>query len=306
MEKEVNFAESKATALALTLASRIMEMLRQENHLPGHHLTEQFLCQALNVSRSPVRKALKHLESIGVLTSSPRKGFVLAKSVTELRQPEVLIEDSSDDELYFKIANDRIGGVLAEDFSESDLMEHYGVARLKIQRVLNRMAREYMVDRKPGRGWKFRPLLTDQASHSESYRFRMIIEPAAILEPAYKADLNELEKCRREQEDLLNGGLERRTPAEIYHAGVHLHETIVSGANNRFLLESLRTLNQMRRVVWYGTRLDQERLQQQCREHLMLIDLLVRGERMEAAHFLRQHLSGALVAKIEESCMAGF
>lgn len=301
MEKEAVAMEGKPTPLALTLASRIMEMLRRENHLPGYHLTEHNLCQAFNVSRSPVRKALKYLESVGVVTSAPRKGFLLAKSTSELRQPELVIEDSSDEDLYLKIANDRIQGILPEEIAESDLMDRYGVARLKIQRVLNRMARELMVDRKPGRGWEFRPLLTDSASHSESYRFRMIIEPAAILEPGYKPDFDELEKCRREQENLLLGGIAHCSPAEIYNAGVHLHETIVSGANNRFLLESLRTINQMRRIVEYGTKLDQSRLHQQCNEHLVLIDLLLKGERMEAAHFLRQHLGGALTTKIGES-----
>jgi DNA-binding GntR family transcriptional regulator len=163
------------------------------------------------------------------------------------------------------------------------------------------MDRESMVDRKPGRGWIFRPLLTNSESHRESYRYRMIIEPAAILEPGYQVDVVELEKCRREQEELLQGGIERCTPAELYRSGVHFHETVIAGANNRFLLDSLRRINQMRRVVEYGTKLDRSRLHQQCKEHLMLIDLLLKGERMEAAHFLRQHLNGARITKVGES-----
>jgi DNA-binding GntR family transcriptional regulator len=54
----------------------------------------------------------------------------------------------------------------------------------------------------------------------------------------------------------------------------------------------------MRRVVEYGTRLDRARLHRQCEEHLVLIDLLVRGERMEASQFLRQHLNTARITKI--------
>ena len=182
--------------------------------------------------------------------------------------------------------------------SEADLMARYGIARLQVQRILNRMAREGMVDRKPGRGWMFRPLLTDVESHRESYRFRMIIEPAAILEPGYEIDQAELEKCRREQLVLLEGGVERCSPAELFRAGAHFHETMVAGAHNRFLLESLRSINQMRRVVEYGTRLDKARLQRQCEEHLALIDLLARNERMEAAQYLRQHLNTARITKL--------
>jgi DNA-binding GntR family transcriptional regulator len=163
------------------------------------------------------------------------------------------------------------------------------------------MARESMIDRKPGRGWIFRPLLSNTESHRESYRFRMIIEPAALLEPGYQVDLVELEKCRKEQLDLLDGGIERCTPAELFRAGVHFHETVIAGAHNRFLLDSLSTINLMRRVVEYGTRLDRTRLHRQCEEHLVLIELLVKGERMEASQFLRQHLNTARITKIGDA-----
>jgi DNA-binding GntR family transcriptional regulator len=128
----------------------------------------------------------------------------------------------------------------------------------------------------------------------------MIIEPAAILEPGYQVDLVELEKCRREQESLLKGGIEKCTALELYNAGVHLHETIIAGAKSQILLDSLKRLNQMRRVLEYGTRLDRSRLYRQCEEHLLLIDLLVKGERMEASNFLRQHLNGARITKVDE------
>jgi DNA-binding GntR family transcriptional regulator len=291
---------AKVSPLTPKLATQIIELIRSENYPLGFRLTEQALSDVLNVSRSPVRKALQYLEEEGVVISAQNKGFQVAKSPEELGSLELSAGLSTDDDFYLRIANDRINGVLAEEVTEAELMERYAISRLQIQRILNRMDRESMVDRKPGRGWVFRPLLTNSESHRESYRYRMIIEPAAILEPGYQVDVAELEKCRREQEELLQGGIERCTPAELYRSGVHLHETVIAGANNRFLLDSLRRINQMRRVVEYGTKLDRSRLHQQCKEHLMLIDLLLKGERMEAAHFLRQHLNGARITKVGE------
>jgi DNA-binding GntR family transcriptional regulator len=291
---------SKVSALIPTLATRIVEMIRREGAPVGHRLTEQALCNELGVSRSPVRKALQFLETSGVVQSVPHRGFQVARLPSELDDLELSPEGASEEEIYLRIANDRINGLLEDEIVEADLMARYGLARLRVQRILNRMAREGMIDRKPGRGWVFRALLTTAESHRESYRFRMIIEPAALLEPGYQVDLAELEKCRREQVELLQGGIERCTPAELYRAGVHFHETVIAGAHNRFLLDSLRTLNQMRRIVEYGTRLDRSRLHRQCEEHLMLIDLLVKGERMEASQFLRQHLNGARITKLGE------
>jgi DNA-binding GntR family transcriptional regulator len=292
---------SKVSPLIPTLATRIVEMIRRETLPVGHRLTEQALSDTLGVSRSPVRKALQFLESSGVVQSVPHRGFQLAKVPGDLDDLDLMAERASEEDFYLRVANDRISGVLPAEVMEADLMVRYGLARLQVQRILNRMARESMVDRKPGRGWIFRPLLSNAESHRESYRYRMIIEPAALLEPGYQVDLIELEKCRREQIDLLDGGIERCTPVELYRAGVHIHETVIAGAHNRFLLDSLRTVNQMRRVVEYGTRLDRTRLHRQCEEHLMLIDLLVKGERMEASQFLRQHLNTARITKIGDT-----
>lgn len=291
-------SSGKVSPLIPTLATRIVEMIRRENHAVGHRLTEQALCDELGVSRSPVRKALQYLEANGVVQSAPHRGYQVARKPVELGELDLSANRDTEEEIYLRIANDRINGLLADEIAEADLMARYDLARLQVQRILNRMARESMIDRKPGRGWIFRPLLSSVESHRESYRFRMIIEPAAILEPGYQVDLAELEKCRREQVELLQGGIERCTPAELFRAGVHFHETVIAGAHNRFLLDSLRTVNQMRRVVEYGTRLDRSRLHRQCEEHLQLIELLVKGERMEASQFLRQHLNTARITKL--------
>ncbi|UUZ63010.1 hypothetical protein LP417_25055 [Polaromonas sp. P1-6] len=46
----------------------------------------------------------------------------------------------------------------------------------------------------------------------------------------------------------------------------------------------------------YRTKLDRSHMQRQCEEHLVLIDLLKRGERVEASHFLREHLKLSTVS----------
>jgi DNA-binding GntR family transcriptional regulator len=190
-------------------------------------------------------------------------------------------------------------GKVETEISESALMERYGATRLQVQRVLNRMAREGIVERKPGRGWVFQPLLNTPEGYRDSYRFRMIIEPAALLEPGYAVDMAELEKCYREQCELLGGAIEKWPRSELFKPGVHLHETIIAGAHSRLLLDALRKVNQLRRLVEYRAKLDRERMREQCEEHLVLIDLVRRGERMEASHFLRQHLDGARKRKAD-------
>jgi DNA-binding GntR family transcriptional regulator len=80
---------------------------------------------------------------------------------------------------------------------------------------------------------------------------------------------------------------------------MHLHETIVAGAQNRFLLDALRKVNQLRRLLEYRSKRNRDTMRLQCEEHLVLIDLVRRGERIEASHFMREHLNGARKRKTE-------
>lgn len=284
---------SNVSPLVPALASRIVEMIRRDGMQVGQRLTEQALCNELGVSRSPVRKALQFLATAGVVTSEPNRGYQVAKPASEVAKLTLQAHTDSDEAIYMAIADDRLAGQVATAISESELMERYGATRLQVQRVLNRMAREGIVERKAGRGWAFLPLMNTPEAYRESYRFRMIIEPAALLEPGYAVDAAELEKCYREQCELLGGAIEKWARSELFKPGVHLHETIVAGAHNRLLLEALRKVNQQRRLVEYRAKLDRAKMRQQCEEHLVLIDLVRRGERVEASHFLRQHLDGA-------------
>lgn len=258
-----------------TIAQRLLEAICSQDHPVGHRLTEQSLADELGVSRSPVRRALKYLEAVGAVKSSKNRGFFVARNGKELRGLELPAVSESEESLYMRIVEGRLTGALPEVVAEAQLMEMHGLTRLQVQRVLNRMCREGMIDRKPGRGWAFRPVLSTVESHRESYRFRMIIEPAAILESTFKVNSRAFDRVRARQQRLLDGGLETWTPAERFRAGREFHETIVACSGNRFLIDALKHVNQLRRVIEYHSHtnsiLDRERLRRQCEEHLYLL-----------------------------------
>lgn len=280
--------------LAPVLAARVLDLISRGDHQVGHRLREQALADELGVSRSPVRKALQYLEQLGALGSVPNRGFFVARPADELRRLELPGNDETDEAIYMKIADGRLAGELPDEVAESDLMQRYGLTRLQVQRVLNRMSREGMASRKPGRGWLFRPVLNTIDSLRESYRFRMIIEPAALLEPTFRVDRASFEKARRVQMQLLDGGIEKWSASERFRAGSEFHETLVACSGNRFLIDALRNVNQLRSVLEFHQHTksaqDRSRLRRQCEEHLHLLDLLEAGERMEASYALRQHL----------------
>lgn len=68
-----------------TIRRRAAQMLTEHivrgNFAPGERLTEQKLAKALNVSRGPLREAIRELAEIGLLVSVPYKGLYV-RSVT--------------------------------------------------------------------------------------------------------------------------------------------------------------------------------------------------------------------------------
>ncbi len=59
------------------LCAAIRMEIVSRNFPPGMKLSEQILCNRWKVSRTPIREALRHLESEGFISSIKHKGFVV-------------------------------------------------------------------------------------------------------------------------------------------------------------------------------------------------------------------------------------
>ncbi|MCC6532308.1 MAG: GntR family transcriptional regulator [Burkholderiales bacterium] len=287
-----------SSALAIRLAAQILTHARRQGLSAGAHVTEQSLADAFRVSRSPIRAALALLARQGVLVKQTNRGYFL-KALPEAKRAEPVAPTSESDERYLRIADDRLAGRVDDHVTETQLMQRYGMGRREVQRILHRMEREGWAERKAGHGWRFAALADNVDAHAEGYRFRMLLEPAALLEPGFRVVAPELERVRRDQQMLLDGGIHRLSRATLFEIGSDFHETIMAFSGNRFILEAIRRVNATRRLLEYRAKYDRERLAGQCREHLQLIELLRRGAREEAARFLRKHLDVVRALKTE-------
>lgn len=279
-----------ANALSNQLALKIVEWVKARQLSTGAHITEQSLVDVLHVSRSPVRKALALLAEQGVLDREKNRGYFLRRVTRGVERALAPADATHGESLYLRITDDRLRGMLGDEFSEVDLRRRYDITAPQARAVLQRMAREDLVVRKPGRGWRFQPTLTTKDAHDQSYRFRMIIEPAALLEPTYAVDHEAFARVRRQQQAMLEGDSTRLTRDQVFRVGSEFHETIVACSGNRFLADAMRRQNQLRRLIEYGGNYDRSRLVRQCEEHLRLLDLIESGRRTAAAEFLRDHL----------------
>lgn len=273
------------------LAAQILDHVWGAGLAVGTHVTAQELAERFNVSRFPVSQALQLLASKGVLTHERNRGYF----VSDIRNvsPETLglttRSDASD--IYFRIAEDHLQGRLPDPVSEAHLKEVYGVTKAQLNAVLGRIAQEGWAERRPGYGWSFSPMLTTPESLEQTYRVRLAIEPAALLEPTYHLDPETAARCRAAELRLLEGAIETDSADALHERGVRFHEAIIGASGNPFFLEAVRRINRVRRLLSYRSMINRTRYRQQCEEHLQILDLLERGRNEEASQALRRHLA---------------
>ena len=277
--------------IADTLAANIRQYIADEKLAAGAHLAERALAERFHVSRSPVREALRKLAEEGVMELRQADGKYLVSASGARLEPAPAGENDAD-KTYFAIAEDRLNGVLPERITENELARRYQVGRAELTAILRRMTQEGWIQRLPGHGWRFLPVLTSASTYDQGYRFRIVVETAAVLEPTFELDVAALERCRAQQVALLEH-IEDATPAEMFDANTRLHETIAECSGNVFFLESLRRLNSLRRLMEYRKAVDRPAAERRCREHLELIALLLADRREEASAFMQHHLSDA-------------
>lgn len=280
-------AAVEPTPLVTSVAAKIVRHI-EENGLPeGARLVERKLGEHLKVSRSPVRTALQLLEAQGAVRRSEGGGYVVA----ELPEQLPVAAKAADDERYHRIAADRLEGVLPDRVTENYLMRRYGFTRTELSETLRRISNEGWIDRTPGYGWEFLPMLDSLTLYRDSYRYRLVIEPAAILEPTFTLNVEALRKCREDQQRLIDGAIWEVSNAALFDSNSALHEAVMDCSNNPFLSDGLRKVDRLRRLIEYKKSLPRERALERCREHVQLIDLLLAGHNEAAAAFMREHLT---------------
>lgn len=283
-------------ALSDQLVGDIRQYIVARKLPAGTRLTERALSDHFRVSRSPVRDALRKLAESGVIENSPGKGCVVAlgHALSDTALPADLMPVSDTERVYLAIAEDRVASVLPDRVTENELMRRYGVTRATLGAILRRMVHEGWIERMPGHGWMFLPTLNSLSAYKQSYRYRLLVEPAAMLESDFQIDREALLACRAEQVLLVDGAVNTASPAQLFDANTHLHETIAAGSGNVFIVDSLNRLNRVRRLMEYRKAVDREQALRRCQEHLVLIDLLLNSRVEAAADYMRLHLRNAV------------
>lgn len=292
-------ARMKLTPLQTRVAREIVAFARRENLKAGEHLAESLLAEQIGTSRSPVNVALRHLVKLGMLSHDLNRGYFLNRDARSFAEVAQRFSTQPDNPLYLKIAEDRLDHRLPDLVNEADLMRIYKVSRSALRSVLARILQEGWVEKSVGHGWNFQPMIDSPEAYEESYVFRAAIEPTGLLSGAFRADPVELAALRRQQQFIADGGFKTMTAIELFESNSQFHETLAKWSGNRFILQSVRRTDQLRRLVEYrqATRARSPR-QTQAQEHLKILDAIAANDALQAAALMRAHLEGARRGKV--------
>lgn len=282
---------SQPSRLQQDLAERILDLAREDGLVAGAHLTESAIARRLGVSRTPVRAAFSWLEDRGLVRRQPNRGLELI-SMPGAADHETAPVDAVERALI-QLAHEREAGSLADEVSEQEIMRRYALARPEAKRLLAHLADLDMVERKPGYGWRFLQEPRDPHLHDERYRFRLLIEPAALLEPGFALDPAWLAEMRSRHRATLAAPWRDTSAISFFEMNAAFHEGLAAASGNRFIHSAIRRQNQLRRLSNYDWVFGFERVEVNCREHLQILDSIEAGDLDVAAAQMRRHLQRA-------------
>ena len=276
------------------LIRRLLGHLVSEDLAQGAHLTEQGLADALQVSRTPVRKALVELQAEGIVEKIANRGYFLARPARTLFAASLDFPAFDEDGLFERVAMDHLRGLLPPAFSEADIVSHYGVSARLARRVLDALQDEgVIVADDPGR-WRFNPFLLGSDASLASYSYRLATEPQIPLLPTFSVRRDLIRSCRDEHIRLLTLAAPERTGRLAFRVDAAFHETIAICGGNPFFLAGVVQHSRMRQLLEYRDAPDEGRTLVWLKEHLDILDAVVANDVREASDLMRTHLVNAM------------
>jgi DNA-binding GntR family transcriptional regulator len=290
----------KSDHLPGRIAAEIASLIAVGDMGADTHLTTQGLADRFSVSRSPVRAALELLEQQGLVHQATNRGYFVKTLTTRAKASALKLQAASNrdaPDAYYKLAEDWVRDEVPEDVTETFLLERYDLSRAELAGILTRAASEGWIERKAGYGWRLLPVAKTPEAQAQLYRMRMLLEPAAFLEPTFRIDKKVLEGLRIDLQRVLDGAHQHWPADRLHGLGVNFHEELMRMSGNPFLFQAVQRVNRMRRLLEYRSMIDRARVRDETREHLDILVPLQRGDLVETSFLMRQHVAKALERK---------
>ncbi|MFD2174026.1 GntR family transcriptional regulator [Rhodobacter lacus] len=274
----------------LELARRIITLILERGMRAAEHLPEQAIAEACGVSRTPIRAAFKILEENGILSWREEEGYQVKLSARDGLSEDSLVVADLEQSLFERILADRAARRIPDVQSVSALARRYAVSRITVLNALKILSRDGIVSQLPGRAWAFQPLLDTPRAISESFAFRLTLEPQAILAAGFALDPPRAGVMRSRMREFLALPDARLSASAFRRIDIDFHVMIAEASANRFAQGALLAHHRLRAAAQKEAAPPPFRLRQAMEEHLDILDSLERNQLELAADQMVLHL----------------
>ena len=275
---------------------------------PGLVLLEGAIAEAFQVSRAPVKTALRLLFKDGVVQRFDGRGYMLpggggplriALKAAGLRTSTDGVEEALPPragwERIYLDAEREIGAAIAFGrfrVLEARMASHYGVSRTVVRDVLSRMHERRLIEKDARSHWIAGPLTA--GTLRDYYQIRRILEPAALVLAAPRLDADVLGAMRARVLAISAGHVAAQADTMLA-IDEDLHIKCVQRNGNFRLTEMIQDSQTV--LIANHTFLRYLGMPEELpelEEHRVIFDLLLQGNPDAAAAALRAHLDRSL------------
>jgi DNA-binding GntR family transcriptional regulator len=245
-------------------------------------ITLQELSQRYQVSLTPVRVAVRELIDEGYIHRTDNRRLLIhfdrARSegaAPRPEQPKDIYEEVFDDVVRLSLRGKPI--LLREE----PTAQKYGVTRAVIRPVFNRLAGQGLLKYLPRRGWRVRPFQQDDL---DAYiETRVVLELQALT----------LAWPRLVDEDIQRMIDLHHLPTsddDLPRSDNSLHGYLIEKASNRYIADFFERHGRFFELVFIWELLDQQAAIETVRQHLAILEALLRRDRTAAEQALTTHI----------------
>lgn len=177
--------------------------------------------------------------------------------------------------------------------NEVTISVELGMSRTPVREALNKLEQENLVRIYPKRGVMVTDITTTEVY--EIFQVRLLLEPHIILNNAKSIEKRKLLDIKHKLERQVLSPSE-----EYYEIDQDIHTLIIASSNNRYfvaLMENIYDQNHRLRILSGQKR--ESRLLETTREHILIIDCLLKGDEESAAESMRTHLENSKIAALD-------
>lgn len=183
--------------------------------------------------------------------------------------------------------------VPGDRMKETELASRFGISRTPVREALHRLEVQGLLRHEPHRGMVV-PTLDPQAV-TELYVMREVLEGTAAAlaaQHATEVEIRAMSAIVEGDYKLLDDGERLAGTNRAFHGAIH------RAARNRFLVQSLKKLDESNALLGPTTLQLEARRKQSIDEHQKVVDAIARRDMEGAEQTMRRHMRAAFAARL--------